>query len=457
MCKPLIFKAGEKVCEVCGDPLGKIRCSAYRKHFLCAKPECSFPSYRPIPMRTVKAEELVCEAPGCGKFVPAGKYTIRKQRFFCDSRCRSRYIAQFNSQHVFCACGCGTEMLRCPSASSGLRFCKGHAGPYLQRQHDIELCGSFLPLFEKYDEEFASVHYVDPKGARLEVRLFLSMLLKLNVTDINKVTPSHISQFINLRKKTQKNPRADFISVFFGWLMELELFRNPNPVRPKIHYRPAVHNGPRPYEDDVMANIWNWLGQRGNTKAKALIAIGEESGPRGKETCNLRMEDLDLRGERIFIRNPTKTGQEGWSHYSTKTNHWLKEWLKERPKCNHNFVFTNTLGDPLRVDAMRYQLKAILCKQSEYHSHEEGLDSFSYHRLRHTSATNLQRHGVDTQVNMEQHRWTDPDSVPGYAKPDPEQVAAQYHRARKRIEEQKKLRPQRTNMSLAQFSANNRK
>src|SRR5439155_11358734 len=67
-------------------------------------------------------------------------------------------------------------------------------------------------------------------------------------------------------------------------------------------------------------------------------------------------------------------------------------WLKERdPNCGHDHLLHNTRGRPATVPRLQVRLKSILLRQSQYRINPWGLESFSFHRLRHFMASSLSR------------------------------------------------------------------
>ena len=85
----------------------------------------------------------------------------------------------------------------------------------------------------------------------------------------------------------------------------------------------------------------------GNPQLKLAIAIGQESGLRIREVCNLRHCDIDLDKQELFVRLPNKTRTERYSPFHKRTTEALGLWLSARPALNHDFVFIGTRSAPL--------------------------------------------------------------------------------------------------------------
>jgi integrase len=197
----------------------------------------------------------------------------------------------------------------------------------------------------------------------------------------------------------------------------------------RVHYDPRPVRGPRPYDDATRADIWRWLRLRGDTRANLAVSLGEECGPRGIEVCRIQLVDIDTDEKRIWIRG-TKNKINGWVSYGPKTEHWLAVWQKERPHdCGHDCLLTNSRGDPMGRSSLTDLLNAVLCKQSPSHSHEEGLEAFSFHALRHTNTSLLHKHGFSAKANRKHHRWEKDASRFVYDAMDEQQQMEQYDRA----------------------------
>jgi len=56
-----------------------------------------------------------------------------------------------------------------------------------------------------------------------------------------------------------------------------------------------------------MDRTWNLLFARGNARLRFAAAIGEETGLRISEVCNLRLRDIDIEGSHCLGRTPNKS------------------------------------------------------------------------------------------------------------------------------------------------------
>lgn len=455
------YGAGEKRCEICNRSLGKIACGRGRKRFHCGRRGCSYRSAanRRFPIQKVERGQKPCSGPGCKKSAREGSYITWKRLFFCSRRCESRYRKEQSTRKVKCSF-CGKTLRRPWNSKAERFFCSAkEKGLYEREDLDRKMCGPFLELYRKYYAEFAEQHYREPHGARCEVRRFFAFLAASGVRDIGSATPSHISGFLRERRKTAEASRTDYIKVMFDWLAEIGLFDHPNPVRPKIHYRRIPQADPRPYAEAEMRFIWHLLDMRGDTRAKTIVAIGEEAGLRGVEVTRIHTSDVSLAEQTIRLRNPTKNMRAITVFFSRKTRKYLDAWLKERPECDHDFLLTNAHGDPISREAIRSLLNRVLCKRARGRRevYEVGLDCFDYHRLRHTNTTDLGRGGMDLGANMRQHNWKQPSAALNYLQIPAEQQAEQYHKAMARSRGAKRTRTESKAISIDEYLATCRK
>jgi integrase/recombinase XerC len=210
------------------------------------------------------------------------------------------------------------------------------------------------------------------------------------------------------------------------------------PIFPKFHGKRRPQYLPRPYSSEEMVFIWRLAQERGSSRVRAVLAIGEEAGLRLGEICRLRKKDVDLEGRRLFVGLPNKTDCERWALFSDKTARYITEWLQERAEnCGHDRLFHNSMGGPSLPDTMHRDLCRTFCKMYAGEIiHAEGLDEWSTHRLRHTMASNLASGGASVSTIMGAEGWKSPSSMLVYTKTDeanaskrilsPEEFLAQY-------------------------------
>lgn len=124
-----------------------------------------------------------------------------------------------------------------------------------------------------------------------------------------------------------------------------------------------------------------------NPKYKMIFMLIYGSGLRIGEAANLRVEDIDSKKMRIFVREG-KGNKERYTILPKVSLEMLREYYKrERPNHPEGYLFLNREGNPLKIERMRvffrrYRRKAKLNEE------------FVVHSLRHSFATDLIERGA---------------------------------------------------------------
>jgi integrase len=216
------------------------------------------------------------------------------------------------------------------------------------------------------------------------------------------------------------------IRLFFDWLIINGKRKAANPVIPKFHTQTQVTRLPRPYEAKELQLIRSLVEESGDLTLQLAIAIGEESGLRISEVCNLKISDVDLEKQHLFVGLPTKTRVERYAPFHTRTKNALIAWLNQRPAADHDFLLTGTGDIPLRKHTLRLRLNRLLCGPGK-------LDRFSFHRLRHTAASKVYP-AMDPLGVMKTFGWQSEKVMQGYTRLLPETLRESYVRAMDQVE-----------------------
>lgn len=214
---------------------------------------------------------------------------------------------------------------------------------------------------------------------------------------------------ISLRRMKKFVPRYPNIKEHIGWMYDKK-YSYSHVVNTSLgleHYtrykgdavkltRPKK---PRRLIKDVLteAEVSRLLLAARTIRAKAMICLLSYSGVRNQELCNLKLEDVDLGGNQITVRDG-KNRQDGVINISAECTRVLIEYLREHPREKENFIFTTlvkqnqlTTGDvrkTLRTTALRAKI---------------GRRIFP-HLLRHSLATNLLNRGASLMMIQQQLR-----------------------------------------------------
>ncbi|ADW67173.1 tyrosine-type recombinase/integrase [Granulicella tundricola] len=362
---------------------------------------------------------------------------------------------------VQCSCGCGQDFQRPSGAvnAHGPNYISlEHMGRHRTQIYLEDMCGSFLSVIKEYLDGFCRQHYKNQGTIRAAVCPFILFLNERGITDLENVTPKTVTEFISWATEVDYKSSPQHISVlngFFKWALRHGHRKSGSPVIAKFHGKKRAQHLPRPYTAEEMTIIWALAEERGNSRLRAIIAIGEESGLRLGEICRLREEDVDLVGHRLFVRLPNKTDCERWAPFSDKTARYILEWRSERDdKCGHDFLFHNSLGDPPRADTMHRELCRTFCKiHGGTQVNPSGLDEWSTHRLRHTMASRLASGGASFPTIMAAGGWKSPSSMMHYTKVDADQARHGYDQAMRRAEEKSKTGRSKHILSPGDFLA----
>jgi integrase/recombinase XerC len=350
-----------------------------------------------------------------------------------------------------CKCGCRREV----KVKGRVYFSSKCLGRYLRTQSDAGL-GRYQAVFAKYMNEFASGHYRNVDGARHYLCHFFRYLNENEVASLDAVTTSTITDYLGHIKRTVPRPGNNYISSvrrFFNWMLITGQRKDANPVVNRFHYPPKVHRLPRPFTKDELDTTWRLLNERGDLRLRLAVAIGEEVGLRIGEVCNLRMCDVNVEEQSLFVRLPNKTNRERSAFFSVKTKGFLMEWLAERnPDCGHDFLLYNGIEGPYAASVLRNALRMVLCKSvKRKRVNDTGFDEWSFHRLRHTMASKLIAGGATAIVTMGQGGWASHNSMAGYVSVDAAMVSREYYEVQRRLSEQKQIAPRTRSLTPAEL------
>ena len=409
-------------CSVCGKAMPEAE--MWRGRILvCDEKSCrrdvrAFGKSNATP-RYIGTDELRCGRPGCDNFVPEGYYQPNLKYIVCSGSCYWR--RSWEAETLICAYpACGKEF----KARGGYRrYCSKEHFKLHSRDVLIDLhCGVFRPVFEEYID-FASLSKRCMSVQRSGLALLLHFVNEQGITDLNDVVATTITKFLKWGEETAKPSVWNAIwvvSAFMEWMIATGRRTKANPVITSYHRRPKAKRLPRPYTEEEMKYIWSLLDQRGTTVVRLAVAIAEESGLRIGELCNLRLSDIDVKKQRLFVRLPNKTMVEAWVPFHDKTLMFLKIRLSERDsKLSHDFLLCSDRGTPFSTSRLRDTITRVLCKETHKHKYnDEGLDSFSTHRLRHLMASRLVAGGANAAAIMSIGRWASFSAMQGYSQVD---------------------------------------
>ncbi|HKK21427.1 MAG TPA: tyrosine-type recombinase/integrase, partial [candidate division Zixibacteria bacterium] len=287
-------------------------------------------------------------------------------------------------------------------------------------------------------------------------------LIETNIGAMDEVGPRTITEFLIWGVNTHRNQvahSASSLSTFFNWQIAEGRRTLANPVVPAIHKMMRNAAEPRPLTDDDVNLAWQLIEKRGDPRVRLAMAIGLECGLRIGELANIRLEDVDSKKQRIYVRNPTKTKKPRFVPYGERTRKYLDEWMVARDRhCGHDHLFVNKFGGPSTAQSLRLAFTAALTKlgKNYYYNKTElnpdGFERWSTHRLRHTMSSNLVNGGADASTVMAIGGWSTFKAMCGYAKVDEGVAQHGYEEAMKRSREQRAEKKPAQRVSLAELA-----
>ncbi len=185
-----------------------------------------------------------------------------------------------------------------------------------------------------------------------------------------KYTPKSVSRKLNA------------IKTFFGWAIS-EKYANTNPaegvVHPKFEVSPPKFLSPIEYRAlrDVVRN---------DIRIATIVELILQTGMRISEVSNLKLEDIDLEGNKIVIKAYASQPQRVVP-LNNPAKLALKAYLDSRPKTDIPFVFVSKYGKPLAIRNIRSAIDRYMQKAE--------IPQYSINDLRTTFIVENLKAGVD--------------------------------------------------------------
>ena len=169
------------------------------------------------------------------------------------------------------------------------------------------------------------------------------------------------------------------IRVFYDYLHHEEGIKVINPVK-----RGSALRMPKPLpkhlRDEEVMVLFDVMGK---ARDRAMFKVMLRCGVRVEEVANLQLRDLDLKRNRIFVRNG-KGGKDRVVYVSSDAREAIIEYLRVRRPSRAKRIFLVEkgpyTGKPISVRGIQ--------KRLEYYAKESGV-RVSCHQLRHTMATQM--------------------------------------------------------------------
>jgi integrase len=195
------------------------------------------------------------------------------------------------------------------------------------------------------------------------------------------------SSFLN--KKTPKTALTYLASVksFLNYFLNIELTKKQNRI---LRSRLPKGNRARSREDDLTKEVLKKILEHTDLKGKALFLFLLSSGVRIGECLKLRLNDIDLDHQIVYVRGQyTKSGDSYFSFFSKEAKESLIEWLKIREEYINSALnkgkginkFKQKEDD--RIFPFSYALAVKMWKRALKKSGLERKDEFTKRRTLH--------------------------------------------------------------------------
>jgi integrase/recombinase XerC len=447
-----------RMCRVCGIAMPDFE--TWRGRIpVCDRKECkgSVTGYGGrASAKQIAANQIVCSTPGCNNYVPEGFFEPNVRFPVCSAKCYIHRV--WGAEGLVCAePTCGTTF----NAEYGYRSycCKDHAVRHAENQLYDERCGRFRGIFDEYIA-FASLSQRSMATVRSGLSLFLFFVNQRDIEDLNAVEAPTVTAFLKWGQDTGRPAVWNAVwpvSAFMKWMIATGRRKIANPVIPSYHRRAKTKRLPRPYSEEEMRLIGSILDKRGTTVVRLAVSIAEESGLRISELANLRISDIDLNKQRLFVRLPNKAMVEAWVPFSDKVCKYLPAWIAEREvlirdaKVKHDFLLCTEKGRPFTKGTLHTTIAQIMCKtHGGRKCNDDGLERWSTHRLRHLMATRLVAGGANAAAIMAIGRWASMSAMEGYAQVDDAVKSRGYAEAMQKAKENRE-KPVKSTSSFRKY------
>lgn len=219
------------------------------------------------------------------------------------------------------------------------------------------------------------------------MKLFLGFLSKEEITPLEAVDRKHLEAFIEheqdrgLKPVSVKN-RLTCLKAFFRYLIEEGVVRSEVLSRGiAVKVPDSLPRAIAP--EDVQA----LLVAIEKTRDRAMVLMLLRTGMRIGELLSLRLKDIDLSEQKVFIHEARKTGAGRVVYFSTDARDALLAWLEQNDP-RKDVVFSGQKYERLTYAAARMVFVKCIKKA--------GLSGKGYtiHCLRHTFASELLNAGM---------------------------------------------------------------
>jgi len=228
------------------------------------------------------------------------------------------------------------------------------------------------------------------KTSTREISVLKIFLNYIRIKRINEITTWDIEQYKSKRKKDSLKPSTinrelTVLRSMFNRAIEWsELKTNPvKGVKKAIPFKESEHERKAQY---ITLDDYSTIIENANSELRDFIIVARNTGMRVSEICKLRVSDINIFKEEIFIRDSKNYTQRSVPINNNSMEVLLR--LIDQKEANEK-IFKYHNKDSLGI-AFRRLLAALNMK-----------GRYRFHDLRHTFITDLVTKGFDLKTIME--------------------------------------------------------
>ncbi len=224
----------------------------------------------------------------------------------------------------------------------------------------------------------------------ISIRFFLEFLKVEGITCIEAVDRRHIEGFIEHEQDRGMKPvtvhgRLGSVKAFLRYLIENGVVRHEVlSKRISVKLPDALPKAIAPKDVRTLLSVVDGIRSIRN---RAIILMLLRTGMRIGELLALRLEDIDLKEQKVFIHEARKTGVGRVVYFSADAKEALIAWL-EKKDPREDVLFYGTAHECLTYAAARLIFVKYLKKAGLNHK------GYTLHCLRHTFASELLNAGM---------------------------------------------------------------
>lgn len=273
-------------------------------------------------------------------------------------------------------------------ASDALRAVNNGGDPALAREAKDDVAFQFETVLDQFIERHCQVHNKASTAKEHERLLRKHFGAAWGKRDIRDITQNHVNEILDgliaADKPSEANHALGVIKTLFGWCVERDLLAISPCMKVK---KPAKHGSrSRTLTNDELKSVW--LAARADgypfgVMTQLLILTAQRRG----EVTHLRWSQIDWAAKVWTI--PAELSKNGREHVLPLTDAVIAV-LKSVPRMHDDIVFPARGNDDAVVSGFT-RAKARLDKKS-------GVEEWTLHDLRRTTATGLAKIGVAPHV-----------------------------------------------------------